>query len=212
MAPPVPGVRRFHRCVCICPLPNRATNFFRAATVPLPGIEMRFGLSAIHMPYAWSVSRTCGWEFLPNVFPGRCQLCDLLDQSVRTPGVLVSDVARDGKYVSILHQSAAGRDAGSAVFGGFDHQTPTEIPLMIRLRMGKLCGAANVPMGNSEMNAPGRASVRRVWYVLWDKQFRRRCQKPRRRLRVRSAMPRRALAQRPKIQPAAAPCRGPGRK
>jgi hypothetical protein len=31
--------------------------------------------------------------------------------------------------------------------------TPTEIPLMMRLRMGKFCGAAKVFMGNSEINA-----------------------------------------------------------
>src|SRR5208337_3289173 len=32
--------------------------------------------------------------------------------------------------------------------------TPSEIPLMMRLRMGKFCGAAKVPRGNSEMTAP----------------------------------------------------------
>jgi hypothetical protein len=37
--------------------------------------------------------------------------------------------------------------------------TPTEIPLMMRLRMGKFCGAANVPRGNSEIKAPPNARI-----------------------------------------------------
>ena len=34
--------------------------------------------------------------------------------------------------------------------------TPSEIPLIMRLRMGKFCGAAKVPSGNSETSAPPR--------------------------------------------------------
>ena len=37
--------------------------------------------------------------------------------------------------------------------------TPIEMPLMMRLRMGKFCGAAKVFMGNSEIRAPPRASI-----------------------------------------------------
>jgi|HubBroStandDraft_6_1064221.scaffolds.fasta_scaffold483432_2 hypothetical protein len=32
--------------------------------------------------------------------------------------------------------------------------TPADMPLMIRLRMGKFCGAGKVPTGNSEIRAP----------------------------------------------------------
>ena len=32
--------------------------------------------------------------------------------------------------------------------------TPIDIPLMILFRIGKFCGAANVPIGNSETRAP----------------------------------------------------------
>jgi hypothetical protein len=38
-------------------------------------------------------------------------------------------------------------------------KTPTDMPLNIRLRMGKFCGAANAPMQNSEMRAPPRARI-----------------------------------------------------
>ena len=37
--------------------------------------------------------------------------------------------------------------------------TPKDIPLMIRLRIGKFCGAANVAKGNSEINAPPILSI-----------------------------------------------------
>jgi hypothetical protein len=44
--------------------------------------------------------------------------------------------------------------------------TPSDIPLMMRLRMGKFCGAGNVPSGNSDIKAPPVAricSARRVF-------------------------------------------------
>src|ERR1700675_3804632 len=37
--------------------------------------------------------------------------------------------------------------------------TPADIPLIIRLRMGKFCGAGKVPTGNSEISAPPRATI-----------------------------------------------------
>ncbi len=37
--------------------------------------------------------------------------------------------------------------------------TPIEMPLMMRLRMGKFCGAAKVFMGNSEISAPPGARI-----------------------------------------------------
>src|ERR1700732_2354914 len=37
--------------------------------------------------------------------------------------------------------------------------TPADMPLMIRLRMGKFCGAGKVPTGNSEISAPPRATI-----------------------------------------------------
>src|SRR6267143_906671 len=37
--------------------------------------------------------------------------------------------------------------------------TPTDMPLMIRLRMGKFCGAGKVPTGNSEISAPPKATI-----------------------------------------------------
>src|SRR5713226_1030918 len=37
--------------------------------------------------------------------------------------------------------------------------TPADMPLMMRFRIGKFCGAANVPMGNSEISAPPSDSI-----------------------------------------------------
>jgi hypothetical protein len=51
------------------------------------------------------------------------------------------------KNLAILLQGAARRDACSAVLGASTTSTPTEIPLMMRLRMGKFRGAAKVFRG-----------------------------------------------------------------
>src|SRR5712691_5219073 len=37
--------------------------------------------------------------------------------------------------------------------------TPADMPLIIRLRMGKFCGAAKVLRGNSEIRAPPSATI-----------------------------------------------------
>ena len=47
-------------------------------------------------------------------------------------------------------------------------RTPKEIPLVIRLRMGKFCGAAKVPMGNSEISAP---PAERIWSARREFSF-----------------------------------------
>ena len=47
----------------------------------------------------------------PKRLPGRNQLCALLDQRIGSPGILIWDVARDRKNLSILFQSAAADDA-----------------------------------------------------------------------------------------------------
>jgi len=61
-------------------------------------------------------------EFLPNVFPGRNQLCGLLDERVRAPGILVRNIAGHRKNFAILLQRTARGDARSAIFSGFDDE------------------------------------------------------------------------------------------
>lgn len=38
-------------------------------------------------------------------------------------------------------------------------KTPIDMPLMMRLRFGKFCGAANVPTGNSAIRAPPKERI-----------------------------------------------------
>jgi hypothetical protein len=66
----------------------------------------------------------------------------------------MAEVPGHGKHLAILLQGTTGSDAGGAVLSGFHTKTPIEIPPMMRLRMGKFCGAANVFKGNSETTAP----------------------------------------------------------
>ena len=46
----------------------------------------------------------------------------MFDQGVRSPGILVGDIAGNDEYLSILFQSAARCDPGAAVFVGFQHE------------------------------------------------------------------------------------------
>ena len=93
-------------------------------------------------------------DFFPHVLPCCHQLRSLLDQSVRPPRTLIRDVPGHGKHLAILLQGTAGVMRVPLYSAASTTKTPIEIPLMMRLRMGKFCGAANVFKGNSETTAP----------------------------------------------------------
>jgi hypothetical protein len=75
----------------------------------------------------------CG-EILPHVFPGRHQLGALFNECVRSPGILVGDVARHGKDVAILLECEACGDARAEYSAASTTSTPTDMPLRMRLR------------------------------------------------------------------------------
>jgi hypothetical protein len=124
------------------------------------GIEMRRNCPRIQARWAESkLSHKFCWKFFPYVFPGRHQHGALLDEGVRSPGISVGDVAGHRKHVAILFERTACGDARGGYSAASTTTTPTDIPPMIRLAMGKFCEGANVPRGNSEIRALPSARI-----------------------------------------------------
>ena len=68
---------------------------------------------------------------------------------VRLLGIPVGERYPSGKDLTILLQRTARGMRGREYSAASTRSTPTVIPLIIRFRIGKFCGRANFPRGNS---------------------------------------------------------------
>src|SRR5207302_8647637 len=70
--------------------------------------------------------------------------------------VTLPGTAKTSRFCSSAHRAVMRVPEYSAAS---TTSTAIDMPLMIRLRIGKFCGAANDPRGNSEMSAPPSARI-----------------------------------------------------
>jgi hypothetical protein len=88
-------------------------------------------------------------QILPDILPRRRQLRSLLDQRIRPPRILVRRIPRHRIHIAPLLQRTSRRNPRARILPASTTSTPMLIPLSVRLRIGKFCGAGNVPSGNS---------------------------------------------------------------
>jgi len=160
MTAPSPAARQLHRSGLAHRLSAACRCGFHAATSSdRSRIEMRSLPPSMQLPPAALGQVEHSRAVPPNVFPGPNQLRALFDQRVRPPRVFVRDVPRPCENIARLLQSAAAVMRVPEYSAASTTSTPIAIPLMLRLRIGKFCGAGKVLTGNSEINAPPDATI-----------------------------------------------------
>ena len=82
-----------------------------------------------------------------NVFPGRDQLRTLFNESVRSRGAFVGDVAGDGEDIAILLEREARRDARTGIFSGFYDQHADRHSAEDAVADGKILGSGKAAEG-----------------------------------------------------------------
>jgi len=119
------------------------------------GIEMRFLRWAIHRSGRESAQVLCFHGVPPPTsFHVATIFAPCLIRVFGPQEFLLVTSAGHGENVAILFEGAPCCDARATAFGCLDTDMPIDTPLMMRLRMGKFCGAAKVPSANSEISAP----------------------------------------------------------
>jgi hypothetical protein len=155
-------------------------SLFSCGGSPSSGIEMRKTPRRIQASLRESMPAEPPWEDLPPIFPGCDPLRALLNQAVWPPEIFVRSISRHGETSRFCSSALRSVMRVPEYSAASTTSTPADIRLRIRLRIGKFCGAANLPSETPKSGPRSRQeSARPDANFHWDKSRQRRCQIPR---------------------------------